>query len=63
MAERNIKEGGYQPLTDPPPPPNGPVPPQAVNPITANPNQYPPGPSGSPGQDPAPPRPSSNEGD
>lgn len=39
MAQRNIKEGGYQPISDPPPlTKNGPVPPEAVNPITGNPN-------------------------
>lgn len=34
----NIKEGGYQPISNPPSPPTGEVSPQAVNPITGNPN-------------------------
>lgn len=33
----NIKEGGYQPTSDPPPQPSGQVPGPAVNPITGNP--------------------------
>jgi hypothetical protein len=61
MADRparpgNIKEGGYQPTSDPPAPPSGQVPPQAVNPITGNPN--PPGrptPQRPGGHTPAPP--------
>jgi hypothetical protein len=48
VAERNIKEGGYQPISDPPPPPNDPVPPEAVNPITGNPNHQPSAPGGTP---------------
>lgn len=30
----NIREGGYQPISDPPAPPTGPVPQDAVNPLT-----------------------------
>jgi len=51
MAERNIKEGGYQPAQDPPPLQNGPIPPEAVNPITGRPGQAPPQPA-APGQSP-----------
>lgn len=60
----NIKEGGYQPITDPPAPPSGQVPPQAVNPITGNPNApsppTPQGPAG--GRTPAPPAPPPSDG-
>jgi hypothetical protein len=62
VANRNIKEGGYQPVSDPPPPPSGEVPTQSVNPITGNPGRPgSPPPSPTPERSsPSPPQPSSD---